>query len=256
MTSRIKEEAFIFILTVQFMTRLPIPTASAYTPERFAAGIRYYPAVGVLIGAIAAAIYFAALQVFAPLVAVLLSTACALLITGAFHEDGLADTFDGIGGGTTPEHALKIMKDSRIGVFGMLALSLVLATKVTAITMLTGNTAIIALVVAHGLSRLSSVVVISSSRYVRSEGTGKLTAEGAGAVGLTVALLTGLFCFALLYILVSPAASFYAVAGLVFGHILIRLFFERKLGGYTGDCLGATQQVSEVSVYLGLLACQ
>lgn len=256
MISRIKEEAFVFLLAVQFMTRLPIPVARVYTPARFAASIRYYPAVGVLIGAMVAAIYFAALQVFAPLVAVLLSTVCGLLITGAFHEDGLADTFDGIGGGTTPEHALEIMKDSRIGVYGMLALSLVLATKVAAITMLTGNTAIIALVVAHGLSRLSSVVVISSSRYVRSEGTGKPTAEGAGAVGLAMALLTGLICVALLYFLVSPVASLCALAGLASGHILIRLFFERKLGGYTGDCLGATQQVSEVSVYLGLLACQ
>lgn len=256
MISRVKEEAFIFLLTVQFMTRLPVPVASAYTPERFAAGIRYYPAVGILIGAIAAAIYFAALQVFAPLIAVLLSTVCALLFTGAFHEDGLADTFDGIGGGTTAEHALEIMKDSRIGVFGMLALSLVLATKVTAITMLTPSAALIVLVAGHGLSRLSSVIVIASSRYLRFEGTGKPTAEGIGAIGLTVALLTGLFCLALLYLMLSPVASFCALAGLVSGHILIRLFFERKLGGYTGDCLGATQQVSEVSVYLGLLACQ
>jgi adenosylcobinamide-GDP ribazoletransferase len=129
MILRIKEELFIFLLAVQFMTRLPIPSVPIYTEKRQAAGPRYYPAVGIIVGGIAAAVYWTGLQFFESVVAVLLSMVVSLLITGAFHEDGLADTFDGLGGGRDRQRVLEIMKDSRIGVFGLTALTMTLALK-------------------------------------------------------------------------------------------------------------------------------
>ncbi|WP_119165318.1 adenosylcobinamide-GDP ribazoletransferase [Algihabitans albus] len=247
-------EARIFLLALQFLTRLPLPRDVGYTPERLAAATRYYPAVGLLVGGIAALVFLATVQVFPPLLALLLATVATLLVTGAFHEDGLADTFDGIGGGATREAALTIMKDSRIGTFGAVALGLVLATKVAALAALPLAAVALALIVGHGLSRLSSVFVIATSRYQRAEGTGKPTAEGISAAGLLCALLTGLAAVAVALVCLPGAALLCGLGGLLAGHLAIRLIFERKLGGYSGDTLGATQQVGEVAFYLGLAA--
>ncbi|MEM8920522.1 MAG: adenosylcobinamide-GDP ribazoletransferase, partial [Pseudomonadota bacterium] len=111
-----------------------------------------------------------------------------------------------------------------------------------------------ALIAGHGLSRVSSVLVIATSRYVRDEGAGKPVADGASWVSLFVALATGLAIAAAWCALQSPIAFAWAFAGLVAGHILMRLVFEPKLGGYTGDTLGAVQQTSEIGFYLGLVA--
>ncbi|MGP1256542.1 MAG: adenosylcobinamide-GDP ribazoletransferase [Kiloniellales bacterium] len=248
----IKSEVAIFLLAVQFLTRLPLPADVGYTPERLAAAVRYYPAVGCAVGAIAALVFWAAFQVFPPLLALLLSTAATILLTGAFHEDGLADTFDGIGGGTTRDAALEIMKDSRLGTYGAVALGLVLAMKIAALLALPTAAVAAVLVAGHGLSRLSSVAVIATSRYQRAEGTGKPTADGIGRIGLAVACATGLVVLAVALIWLPALALLCGFFGLLVGHLAIRRLFERKLGGYSGDTLGATQQVSEVAFYLGL----
>ncbi|MEM7768808.1 MAG: adenosylcobinamide-GDP ribazoletransferase [Pseudomonadota bacterium] len=249
-----KDEGAAFLLAVQFLTRLPVGFDGLYAPERMAASVRYYPLVGVIIGSVSAAVFFAAQMVFPVLIAVLMATGAGLLLTGAFHEDGLADTFDGIGGGLTRKQALDIMRDSRLGTYGTLALVLALALKVGALTFLSASVIPLALIAAHGLSRLSSVLVIATSAYVRDEGTGKPVAGGISMTGLLVALATGVAVLALWSVWHSPMALVWAVGGLFTGHLLMRLFFEPKLGGYTGDTLGAVQQASEIGVYLGLLA--
>lgn len=256
MIKKIKAELQMFVLAVQFLTRVPIPAGNAYSPERFAASARHYPLVGVLIGCFSALVYLAGYMVWPALIAVLLSTAASMLLTGGFHEDGLADSFDGIGGGANRQRALEIMKDSRIGTFGMLAAVVVLALKISALTLLDATSVIYLLVAAHALSRLSSVVVIATSNYARHDGTGKPISTGITLTGLLYAMLVGAACCALLFFRLSPEVLGAALIGLLTAHVGIRLFFERKLGGYTGDCLGATQQVSEVGIYLGALACQ
>ena len=245
-------ELAVFALAVQFLTRVPVPAGAAFTPARFAATPRYYPLVGALAGALCAAVYALAQASLTPAVAVLLALAAGLLVTGALHEDGLADTFDGIGGGDR-ERALEIMRDSRIGTYGSLALGLVLAIKAAALLGLPPGRAAMALVVAHGLSRLSAVLVIASSRYVRARGVGKPIADGIGAGGLAVAVLTGGLLLAWLAVAGGPAAALGAAAGALLGHMVMRALVERRLGGYTGDTLGAVQQLSELGVYLGLL---
>lgn len=249
-----KNEGASFLLAIQLLTRLPVRLSSLYSPERMAASVRYYPLVGALVGAISAAVFIATHLMFPTAIAVLMAITAGLLFTGAFHEDGLADTFDGVGGGLTREKALQIMKDSRLGTYGTLALIIALAIKAAALIALTPLLIPVALIAAHGLSRLSSVLVIATSQYVRDEGTGKPVAGAVSPMSLIVALITGaVVIFAWAY-WAPPIALAWAVGGLFLGHLAMRLFFEPKLGGYTGDTLGAVQQASELGFYLGLVA--
>lgn len=249
-----RNAAASFLLAVQFLTRLPVRSARIHTPERMAASVRYHPLVGALIGGACAAVFAGANAVLPPLPAILLAIAAGLLVTGAFHEDGLADAFDGLGGGATRESALDIMRDSRIGAYGALALVAALALKAGALAALPPPLVAAALVAAHGLSRLSSVLAVATGRYVRGEGAGKPVADGVSPAGAAVALATGALIAALWCVLHAPAALAWAMAGLAAGHVLMRLFYEPRLGGYTGDTLGAVQQASETGFYLGLAA--
>jgi adenosylcobinamide-GDP ribazoletransferase len=249
-----KSEGAAFLLAVQFLTRLPVPTANIYTPERMAASVRYYPSVGVLIGGLCAVSFLLSDLVFPTVIAVLTAIAFGLLMTGAFHEDGLADTFDGIGGGLSREKALLIMRDSRLGTYGTLALIIALGLKALALSALTPALICIGFIFAHGVSRLSSVLVIATSTYVREEGTGKPVSEGVSTLSVIVACLPVCMVFVAASMMHPPSALVSAIGGALLGHVLMRLFFEPKLGGYTGDTLGAVQQASEIRVYLGLLA--
>jgi adenosylcobinamide-GDP ribazoletransferase len=253
MNARAREEAAALALALQFLTRLPLPRSPSFTPARMSASLRYYPAVGALVGGVGAAVLLLAAQALPLAVSVLLSLTATLALTGALHEDGLADTFDGLGG-RTRERSLEIMRDSRIGSYGVLALGLVLAGKVAALLAMPVGLAAAALVAGHAASRLSAVILIATSRYLRPTGTGGFTAAGIGATGLAVATATGLVCLLGLLAWQGAGAALAATAGLAAGHVLARLVFERRLGGFTGDCLGAAQQLSELGLYLGLLA--
>ncbi|MEM9055816.1 MAG: adenosylcobinamide-GDP ribazoletransferase, partial [Pseudomonadota bacterium] len=208
-----KGEWATFLLAVQFLTRLPLKLEGLYTPERMAASVRYYPMVGILIGSVCAVIFVLSDMIFPTAIAILLSMMAGLLLTGAFHEDGLADTFDGVGGGLTREKALQIMKDSRLGTYGTLALVIALALKAGALMALPTTLIAAALIAAHGLSRLSSVVVIATSRYVRDEGTGKPVAKGLSPISISIAIFTGLAVIALWCFAETPFALVWAIAG-------------------------------------------
>lgn len=254
----ISEQWAVFLHALQFLTRLPVDLGERWSPARAARAVRYYPAVGVLVGLVAGGVLLGASLLFRNAVlGVVLATAVAAAFTGAFHEDGLADTFDGIGGGHTASASLEIMRDSRLGSYGALALMLVLASRVAALAALPTALAIAALITAHPASRLSAVITIATSRYVREEGTGKPVARGIDAASLAIALASTLAVLAAALWL-SPALSathlLAALGGGALGHGLGRLAFERKLGGYTGDCLGAVQQLTELGWYLGLAA--
>lgn len=254
MRRRLAEEVAVFALAVQFLTRLPLPRDPGYTPARLAATPRWYSAVGLLVGGIAGLAYWLCALVFPPVLAALLSTALGLLVTGCFHEDGFADCCDGLGGGTTPERALQIMRDSRLGTYGAAGLGLMLAAKVMTLGALPTALVPLALVAGHAASRASAVTVIATSSYIRAHGTGKPLAHGVGPGGHALAL--GIAGAALLGLGVMVHwTALGGFAGLVLGHLAMRSRFERRLGGYTGDCLGAVQQASEIGFYLGLLAC-
>lgn len=242
----------VFVLAVQFLTRLPVRVE--FTPEGLEATPRWYPAVGVLIGAMVGVIYWGSALSVPPVVAVLISMAASVLITGAFHEDGFADACDGLGGGLTRERVLEIMRDSRLGTYGTLGMGLMVGTKVAVLAAMPGAIVPIVLIAGHAASRASAVWVIASSSYLRDHGTGKPVANGIDAGGMAVIGWTlGAVLLALL--LVVPVWAILAgVAGLVAGHYAMRRRFEARLGGYTGDCLGAVQQCSEIGFLLGILA--
>jgi len=233
------------------LTWVPIPASIAFNTARQRRAIGYYPLAGALIGICIAAFWFAAQWLLPSPVAILLAMAAGLLLTGAFHEDGLADTADGLGGKDAPA-ALAIMVDSRIGVFGAAALLMVLAIKAAALMALPAIMLPAALLFAHAGSRLSVVIVMATSSYVGANPETKPTAAGAG--GLIRSALTGIAVFATALTVVPGLVLAGGIIGLVLGHAASRLLYERKLRGHTGDCLGATQQLSELGVYLGLLA--
>ncbi|MCY4155880.1 MAG: adenosylcobinamide-GDP ribazoletransferase [Gammaproteobacteria bacterium] len=255
MSHPIMKELRVLALAVQFLTRVPIPAGADFSAAQLAAAVRYYPLVGALIGAVCAGVFMLAQVWLDGPVAVLLAIAAGLAATGAFHEDGLADTFDGIGASSAEAgRALEIMRDSRLGTYGSVALVMALGIKFAALSGLAPATVCIALIAGHGLSRLSSVAVIQTSRYIRETGAAAEASKRLGAAGGLVVLLTGAVLAAGLAAFLSPLAALLALAGLLAGHVLMRLYFEPRLGGYTGDTLGAVQQASEIGLYLGLAA--
>ncbi len=248
----VRKEWPIFLLAVQFLTRLPVVVD--YTPERLAATPRWYAAVGVLVGAMVAVIWWGSALFLPPVVAVMISLAASLLITGALHEDGFADACDGLGGGQTRERALEIMRDSRLGAYGVLGLGVMIGTKVAALAALPGFVVPLALVAGHAASRASAVWVMASSGYVRGQGAGRAVADGvdAGTVAVTGWTLAAVAVVWVVWLPIVPLLA--GALGLVAGHYAIRRRFEVRLGGYSGDCLGAVQQCSEIGFLIGVLA--
>ena len=249
-----KSELPAFMQALQFLTRLRPPVEVEFTPEVLRASPRWYPAAGVVIGVITGVIYWGAALLFDPVLAALISTASGLIVTGALHEDGFADACDGLGGVRPRERVLEIMRDSRIGTYGVLGLGVILATKVAVLTVLPVMAVPFALVAGHAASRASMLWVMASSDYVRADGAASGVAGGldqrAIAIGFATAALTLL---PLLWVLPVQSVVL-GLAGLALGHFAMRHRYEGRLGGYTGDCLGAVQQCSELGFLLGLVA--
>ena len=244
-------EIRLLLTAMQYFTRIRVPAWVGHAPERLTGAVRYFPAIGLIIGASGAAVmWLAALVLPAPLPAIL-STAVTLLMTGAIHEDGLADTADGLGGGATRERALEIMKDPRVGVFGAIALMLMLLLKIATLSLMPLLTAMAALVAAHAFSRFCAVLVIFASRYVGSADRSRAApvVEQVKIGDVIVAALFGLPALALCgpRVLVAILVALMSVA-------LLTRWCVRRIGGYTGDTLGATQQLAEIGCYVALLS--
>jgi adenosylcobinamide-GDP ribazoletransferase len=189
-------------------------------------------------------------------VAAVLSTAASIYVTGAFHEDGFADACDGFGGGLNPERVLEIMKDSRVGAYGAIGIVCMLGAKCTTLAMLTPGSAITALFLAHPLSRLAAASLIWRMDYARAEGKAKPMAQQMSGSEFGIAAVTALLPAALLLLLnaVSLAVAAASVLACAVAAFWLARLFQRRIGGYTGDCLGAVQQLAEVAVYLTVLA--
>ena len=246
----------LFFIALQFFTRLPIPRWVGFEPDWLHHASRYFVAVGTVVGAMTAGVYALASWLWPPAVAVLMSTVAGIYLTGAFHEDGFTDTCDGLGGGMTPQRALDIMVDSRIGAYGAIGIGLLLAMKCVTLSFLTPQPAVAALLVAHPLSRLASTGLIWRLNYVKGEGKAKPLGHRMSHAEFLIAVLTlALPVAAVMFAgwLSWQALASGALAVLVAAVWLARKFV-RRIGGYTGDCLGAVQQVTEVVFYLALLA--
>ena len=247
----------LFFIALQFFTRLPIPRWVGFEPAWLHHASRYFPAVGLVVAAIAGGVYAAAALVLPPAVAVLLSTAAGIYATGAFHEDGFADSCDGLGGGQTRERVLEIMKDSRIGAYGAIGIGLMLTTKVATLAGMPKMAVLGALLAAHPLSRLMACSLIWRMEYARAEGKAKpLAQEMRGGEFAIAALTAALPAAAVWYagwLTVTALAA--GLGGMLLATLWLARKFQQRLGGYTGDCLGAVQQLTEAVFYLGVLAC-
>jgi adenosylcobinamide-GDP ribazoletransferase len=244
-------EIRLLLTAVQYFTRIRVPAWVGHAPQRLTGAVRYFPAVGLVVGASGAAVlWLAALILPAPMPAIL-ATVITVLMTGAIHEDGLADTCDGLGGGATRERAIEIMKDPRIGVFGAIALILALLLKIASLSLLPLWTALAALVAAHAFSRFCAVLVVFAGRYVGSLDRSR-SAPVVERVSISDVIVAALFGLPAL-VLCGRSAIVAIVVALALTALLYRAC-ARRIGGYTGDTLGATQQVAEIGCYIALLA--
>mgnify|MGYP001159227112 FL=1 len=245
----------LFFIALGFFTRLPVPRWVDFTPDKLGQAARFLPLIGWLIGLVGVGVYWLAVQVLPVDLALVLSMAATIRATGAFHEDGWADTCDGLGGGWTRAQVLAIMKDSRIGSYGTIGLVLMLLAKYLVLAHLGADDdypVIAALLVAHPLSRLVAVGLMALLDYARADDSSKSApvARRPTTAELGIATLAGVL--PLLLLSAQEALAALLLAALVV--VLAARTFKRRLGGYTGDCLGAAQQVAEVSIYLGILA--
>lgn len=245
----------LFFTALGFFTRIPVPASIPWSPERLNNAARYFPLIGWVVGAIGAVAYMLFAAFLPATLAVLLSMAVTIRLTGAFHEDGWADTCDGLGGGWSQSQILTIMKDSRLGTYGATGLVLMLGAKTAALVALadSGTLAVcLALLAAHPFSRLASTSLIHTLDYVREDEQSKAKPLARRLQPNELVIATGFGLVPLL--LLGFGAAFAALIAVVPVTLYCARLFKRRLGGYTGDCLGATQQLTELSCYLGILA--
>ena len=269
-----------YLLALQFFSRVPVTGRLAdwvgFSPAMLRASAAHFPGVGWLVGGVVAAFTWGLLTLlppspFAPLVAAVLGTVLTVLMTGAFHEDGLADVADGLGGTLDRNRALEIMKDSRVGAFGAIAVVLALLAKVALLALLgaLGSPLLcVALFLGHVVSRTWPLLTIRLLPHV-GDAAGSKSKPLADQISLQSLLAAFLWCFmAVALVLSARAAMVLIVPGVGWQALAVWLaagcgasglawawmtrWFARRLQGFTGDCLGAIQQVGEIAFYLGL----
>lgn len=259
----IKHEWILLLVAVQFLTRLPVPLFKHYDPQWLHQSSRHFPAVGLLVGLLCAGVFWLGSILFTPLVAAVLSTAFGIKLTGAFHEDGLADSCDGLGGGLTRERTLTIMKDSRLGTYGVLGLVSALLLKISLLASMPLSMAVVALIIGHTVSRLLCISLLSLLPYGGEIEHAKAKPMAQQLTPLQGLLSSGWLLLAgLLVVLVFPNTVqqigigrwLLAIILALIATDYMRRLLRRRLDGYTGDGLGATQQLSEIAVYIGLAA--
>ena len=260
-------ELNLFWLALGFFTRIPIPGSVSFSQQQLNHASRYFALVGLLIGALTALVFFTVASFSSLPVALVISMGFGFLLTGGFHEDGLADTADGFGGGWTQQQKLSIMKDSRIGSYGSLALWFVLTLKfllLSDIAFISAHTNVtspiilvmIALIAAHTLSRTLATLVMRCLPYVSDseQAKSKPLAEHNSRTDRNISVFTGFIAVALVAGCFSLLHGLVMMMALAFVLWLLITLFKKQIGGFTGDTLGASQQLSELTVYLAVLS--
>lgn len=254
-----KKEIQLLCMAISFYTRIPIPFREYNKSLSFQQSTRYLPVVGWITGACLALIIIAAESLFSSWVAVVLGITAAIALTGAFHEDGLADAFDGFGGGWTRDKILDIMKDSRVGVYGMLALITTTLLKVMVIHDILNHLRavpfILLLIATHTFSRYMAVVVLQTTPYVQRQEQSKVKIV-TGGITQKAFIVASVISLLPIVIVMNTVAWYYGLIILPAGILTfyLRYYFRKWIGGYTGDCLGAVQQLNEIVLLLSILA--
>ena len=231
---------------IQFLTRLPVPRIVVTGEEDVSKSVGFFPAVGLLVGAGGCLLYYVMKPLLPSSTCVILVLIYSALITNGFHEDGLADSIDGFGGGWSREQTLTIMRDSRIGTFGALALIFLVLLKYNLLSMLEWPKFWRWFLFAGAASRWSSLPLCMWLSYARPEGQGKMVARRVSWPAALVGTLT-VGAASLVFAPLTAIAAFGVTCAVAF---LTGLYYRYRLGGITGDCLGATNQLTEVALYL------
>ena len=260
-----KKQVHIFFTALMFYTRVPCPKNIDHNPDYLNKASRYFPLIGWIVGAIAFGVYAAASWLWNAEIGTVLSMIASVLVTGAFHEDGFADVCDGFGGGWTKTKILTIMKDSAIGAYGAIGLVLLFLLKyMSLVTLAKGDslltnyhslfTLFLVFITGHSLSRLAAISIVFTHEYSREDATSKSKpiAQQYSWKEVLGALFFGLL--PLLVLMMNHAIIGLVVLPVFLARYFLARYFQKWIDGYTGDCLGATQQVCEVIFYLTLLA--
>lgn len=240
-----------FWLAIGFLTRIPMLIRIDYSPRLMNQCSVYFPLVGLVLGVVYAGLYIALAQLWSPLVCLALVTGFHLWITGAFHEDGLADSLDALGGGYSVEARLRIMKDSRIGTYGTVALVMALGLKIALLA--EARPVWLALLLAPMVARLAPLLIMGYLPYVTDPNKSKSKpvaddfsrtrlAIAAAFTALAILLLTG----------IQPGVWLWSIAATLGVALVWGLYLRQQLGGYTGDTLGASVVFAELVLLLGL----
>ena len=249
----IAQEFKYFLVAVQFLTRIAVKPFDDFDVAWLDRSAKYFPLVGAIVGIIGGTVIIAATVVLPQPLPMLLGLAAAIAVTGAFHEDGLADTADGLGGGQTRERRLEIMKDSRIGTYGTVALISMLAIKATAMTQIGPILMVFAFIAAHAAARLASVIAMRMMDYAGDLETAKAKplatsiTPGELAVAALFGILPGLLLLSFATLTISLVVASIAA-------FIIARQAQRLIGGYTGDVLGAIEQVFETAFLVAVAA--
>ncbi|MCB1464052.1 MAG: adenosylcobinamide-GDP ribazoletransferase [Nitratireductor sp.] len=241
-----------FLAALQFFVALKLPSLVARHVDHDSGlnrAIVYFPLAGLVIGIAVALVWLGVATLLPAMPAAGIAIAAGVILTGGLHEDGLADCADGLGS-EDREKILEIMRDSRSGSYGVAAIVLSLGLRWTALAAMPIAAGALALVIAHTLSRAAIALALRFSSYARREGTGSLVAAGISTEKVVVTATVALVIAALLGGLPGTAAL---VAGFA-AAALVLLIMERRIGGYTGDVLGAMQQVAEIAAIIVLAA--
>ena len=238
----------LFLLALSFYTRIPCPQTLDY--KQLPRATVYLPLVGWLVGGITAVSFYLADVLWPQTTAVIVALITGIFLTGAFHEDGFADVCDGFGGGWGKQRILEIMKDSCIGVYGVLGLVLIFLLKISVLgSMLTAAVPMV-LWTGHSISRLPPLLLMQRYDYARDHDS-----KVSGAVYKpNLHELVFAAVIALLPLALQPAVCVLAIVPVLVVNGYLGRYFHRYIGGYTGDCLGASQQIAETVFYLSVSA--
>lgn len=254
----LQQERRYFWAAMMFYTRIRVPADVDHSEEILNNSRKYFPLIGVLLGCIAALIVCLVNTVLPLSIAILLSMAGTILITGSFHEDGFADCCDGFGGGWQKDQVLTIMKDSRVGAYALAGLILMISIKFVSlyeIGIASLPLLLITYVNAHGLSRFGASLSIECLDYVQDSEKSKIKPITSMSLDWQKLALSGAFILpALIALLCLKLSYLFVLFPLMFTFIIGNYYFKKRIGGYTGDCLGAMQQMLEVVFYISILA--
>ena len=237
-----------FLLALTFYTRLPGPQNQDYT--KLPQATIYLPLVGWVVGAVTALSFYLANLLWQQVIAVIIALIVGIFLTGAFHEDGFADVCDGFGGGWGKQRIMEIMKDSFIGVYAVIGLIFILLLKISILSTLPTTTVPFVLFSGHSISRLFPLLLMQRYNYVR-ETDSKAAVAVYKPARRQLILVT---IVALIPLLLLPLICLLSIIPLLLGNVFLGRYFYRHIGGYTGDCLGASQQLTETIFYLSISA--